>query len=558
MGIRNIFQHNAGNAASAGQPEEIQQSKPNTDIAQLEKTEGEDAEAGLPQKPTNELPDDAAQDGVRKMEAVTLAWSKRSLTIIYICVMSGATYLPVAKILDLWGRPQGFFIMASMATLGLVLMAVTSSVQTFCAAQVFYSIGFTGMIFCVDVITADTSSLKDRGLAFAFTSSPYIITALAGPAAAEGFYEDISWRWAFGCFAIILPFVAIPMFVTLLVNETRAKKRGLLIREPSGRTILQSIWHYTIEFDAIGVILIAAGLVLFLLPFSIAGSTADDWRSPSIIAMLVVGVVLLLIFGITERYFSPKPFIPFNLLVSGTILGSCLIDATYQVAYYCWGSYFTSYLQVVNGLTITQAGWVSGIFDIIAGCWLLFIGFVIRKTGYFKWLMLCAVPLYTLGVGLMIYFRQPHTNVGFIIMCQVMIAFAGATIILCIQVAVMAVAKHGEIAAVLAMLGVFGNMGGAIGNSISGAIWTHTLPEALQSLLPDDYKDQWEDIYDDLDMQLSFEMGDPVREAIIQAYGMAQKRMLIAGTAIMAFAFIGMLLIKNVRVNSQQMKGVVF
>ena len=173
------------------------------------------------------------------------------IPVIYIVsnVMSAVTYLPVAKLLDLWGRPQGFAVMAGTATLGLVLMAVTTNVQTFCAAQVFYSVGFSGMIFSIDVITADTSSLRDRGLAFAFTSSPYIITALAGPAAAEGFYEKISWRWAFGCFAIILPFVALPLFATLVINQSKAKKKGLLIKVPSGRTLSQSLWHYAVEFD---------------------------------------------------------------------------------------------------------------------------------------------------------------------------------------------------------------------------------------------------------------------------------------------------------------------
>lgn len=104
------------------------------------------------------------------------------------------------------------------------------------------------MIYSVDVITADTSSMRDRGLAFAFTSSPYIITAFAGPKAAENFY-DTNWRWAYGCWAIVLPVVAFPLFWVLFINQRKAKRNGLLVKEPSGRTWLQSIWHYTIEFD---------------------------------------------------------------------------------------------------------------------------------------------------------------------------------------------------------------------------------------------------------------------------------------------------------------------
>jgi hypothetical protein len=120
------------------------------------------------------------------------------------------------------------------------------------------------------------------------------------------------------------------------------------------------------------------------------------------------------------------------------------------------------------------------------------------------------------------------------------------------------VAEHGDVAALLALLGLFGYIGGAIGNSVSGGIWTNTLPEALERLLPPTVKPEWEEIYGDLSKQLSYEMGSPAREAIMQAYGIAQRRMLIAGTAVMALAFLFVLVIKNVKVNRQQMKGLVF
>jgi MFS family permease len=183
---------------------------------------------------------------------VTSGFNEHSLiTVIYIVSnsMAAAVYIPTAKLLDLWGRAEGFLVMVSFATLGLILMAVCRSLYTFCAAQVFYTIGFGGMTYCVDVITADASSLKHRGLAFAFTSSPYIITAFAGPKAAEGFYENLNWRWGFGCFAIILPFVAAPLFFILKFNLNKAKRDGVLVREPSNRSLLQSVVFYLREFD---------------------------------------------------------------------------------------------------------------------------------------------------------------------------------------------------------------------------------------------------------------------------------------------------------------------
>jgi MFS family permease len=105
------------------------------------------------------------------------------------------------------------------------------------------------MTYCIDVITADSSKLKNRGLAFAFTSSPYMITAFAGPKAAEDFYENINWRWGFGCFAIIFPVVAAPLFFILKANLRKAEKQGIIAADKVDRTLVQSIWHYVVEFD---------------------------------------------------------------------------------------------------------------------------------------------------------------------------------------------------------------------------------------------------------------------------------------------------------------------
>ena len=76
-----------------------------------------------------------------------------------------------------------------------------------------------------------------------------MITAFAGSKASDDYYYHISWRWGFGTFAIILPFVAAPLFVILKLNLRKAANRGFLNRERSGRTLWQNIWFYTVEFD---------------------------------------------------------------------------------------------------------------------------------------------------------------------------------------------------------------------------------------------------------------------------------------------------------------------
>lgn len=50
--------------------------------------------------------------------------------------MTAALYIPLAKMLDLWGRAEGFLLMIAFAILGMILMATSNGITTFCVAQV--------------------------------------------------------------------------------------------------------------------------------------------------------------------------------------------------------------------------------------------------------------------------------------------------------------------------------------------------------------------------------------------------------------------------------------
>ncbi|CAO0789619.1 unnamed protein product [Mucor circinelloides] len=549
--------------------------------------------------PKSELPTEDAQQGVKDVEAVTLTWSKTTLIAVFINIwllyfvnamqssilynlipyvtsdfsshsllnviyivasaISAAVYIPLAKVLDVWGRAEGFLLMTIFATLGLVLMAVCHNLPTFCAAYVFYSIGFGGMTFSVDVITADSSKLKNRGLAYAFTSSPYMITAFAGAKAAEGFYYNISWRWGFGTFAIVFPIVAAPLYFILKFNLRKAVKQNNVTKVDSGRTFLQSVWHFIIEFDIVGVLIFSAGLTVFLLPFSIADSAPNGWATGYIIAMIVVGFVMLVIFVSFEAFVAPVPLFNYKLLSDRTIIGVCLLNATYQISYYCWANYFTSFLQAVNNLSLAEAGYVGNTFDVVSGVLLLGVGYLIRRFGRFKWLLYIAVPLYIFAQGLMIYFRRPNQSVGYLVMCQVFISIGGSTFIIVQQVAILAAVDHQHVAAALGILSVVGTASNAIGATICGAIWANTFQYALAEYLPAEAMDNFDMIYEDLETQLSYEVGSTVRLAIQQAYGYAQTRMLAAGTGIMGLCIIWVLLIRNIDLAKiSQVKGTVF
>jgi MFS family permease len=76
---------------------------------------------------------------------VTSSFYQHSLTAttsIMSSLIGGLSKLTLAKILDIFGRPQGFLFMVVLLTIGLIMMAACQNVQTYAAAQVFYWVGY--------------------------------------------------------------------------------------------------------------------------------------------------------------------------------------------------------------------------------------------------------------------------------------------------------------------------------------------------------------------------------------------------------------------------------
>lgn len=541
-----------------------------------------------------------AQPGVQNIEAVTMAWTTTALIFAYVIiwltyfvegmlsgtmaalnpyvtsafaqhsltptvgvlssVIGGVTNLTLAKILDVFGRPQGYLFTIILATAGLIMMAACNNVEAYAAAQVFYTVGNNGIQYSLSVFIADTTSLRNRGLMQAFASSPNLITCwLAGPIS-SGYLEGPGWRWCFGTFTFLVPGITLPLFGLLLYNYYEAKKQGLVPKRESQRTALQSFLYYCREFDAVGLILLSAGVALFLLPFNLYTLQAKGWRSSLVICMLVFGIVLMIIFAIWEKFFAPVTFISYSLYLDRTVFGACILSTTLFVSYFCWDSYFSSFLQVVYGLSVSHASYVVQTYTVGTVLCSLAAGLLIHYTGRYKPICLYfGIPLSILGLGLMIKFRQPDGNIGYIVMCQIFISFAAGTIIICDEIAIMAAVSHQHIAVALAVLGMFGNIGGAIGLTVSAAIWQDIFPNRLAKYLPASELPNLLLIYEDITTQLSYPAGSPARIAIQHAYGDAQTRLLIAGTAVWAVGIVAVVMWRDIRIiGIKQTKGHVF
>lgn len=184
---------------------------------------------------------------------------------------------------------------------------------------------------------------------------------------------------------------------------------------------------------------------------------------------------------------------------------------------------------------------------------------LIQRSGRFKWLGLCAVPLMLLGTGLLIYFRTAETPIGYVVMCQILNGVAGSTLIASQRMAAQSAVNHEEVAVVTALIGLFSSLGAAIGSTIATAIWTNLMPQFLMAYLPTENQSKLPIIYGSLVEQLQYPWGSPTRDAIVHAYCGVQRRLLIAGTCFIPLVLVGVLLWRDTQVKGmKQTKGTVY
>ncbi|RAL17383.1 putative siderochrome-iron transporter [Aspergillus homomorphus CBS 101889] len=537
--------------------------------------------------------------GVNKVEAAAFVWSRKTLLVIYawiwVCffmlafhssiglnvlvyayanfntapeistaailatVVGGVMKLPVAKILNVWGRAEALLIFTGLFLVGIIVLASCTGPSGFAAGYVLYWVSYNALYLILDVFMADTSGLRNRAFAFGFSNTPFICTAFTGPLAAQSFLAMTTWRWAYGAFAIIFPCVFVPLAVVFKLHERKAKKLGIYAPRRSDRTWIQSVIHYVHEFDVVGALILMAAFILLLLPFSLTVYGRAQYKSATFIAMLVIGFCLLFVFVAWERYFARKQFIRYDLLRQPTVFGACILSALLNLGYAAWDLYFLNFVMVVHNLSVSEGGYMNQIYNIGSCFWAPLFGLYIRQTKHFKNACLYfGLPLMLLGSGLMIHFRGEHHNIGYVAMCQIFIAIAGGTLVIGQDMAVMAVADHDGVPMMLSILGLFASLGGAGGNAVGSAVYTNVFPHKLRQGLPAGAaRDSWMDIYlGGYLAQMEYPMGSEIRTAINSAWGDSQKYSCIATTAVIALGFPCILLWKNVSVDQKQNKGV--
>ncbi|OAQ87494.1 siderochrome-iron transporter (Sit1) [Purpureocillium lilacinum] len=450
-------------------------------------------------------------------------------------VIAAAAQPTAAKIADVFGRVELICISIVFYVIGTIVEAVATDVDTFAGGSVIYQVGYTMIILLVEVVIADITSTRARLFFSYIPALPFIINTWVSGDISDAVLANTTWKWGIGMWCIIYPVCALPLIISLMVVSHRAKKRGLLVNYRSSfqqlgfrNLSLELFWL----LDVIGIILLIAVFALILVPLTIAGGFQAQWKQPHVIAPLVVGVVCVPFFVWWELK-APHPLVPFTLMKDRAVWAPMGIAILLNFAWGMQADFLYTVLQVAFGFSVKAATRITSLYSFTSVITGVILGMIVYKVRRLKVFVVAGTCLFMVAFGLLIHYRGSPSGASKagIIGAQVLLGFAGGLFPYTAQASLQVTLKHENLAVMTGIYLAVYNVGSALGNTVSGAMWSQLLPAKLEetlspinaTLAPLAYADPFGNVI------ALYPLGTPERDAVGHAYQYIQRLLCITG-----------------------------
>ncbi|KAK6966773.1 major facilitator superfamily domain-containing protein [Favolaschia claudopus] len=440
--------------------------------------------------------------------------------------ITAAVVLPVyAKIADITSRPLALSLSILFYAIGYIIVAASKTIGALAGGEVIYTIGNGGINIIMTILIADLTSLQWRGFVQGLYGVPFVITTFVAGKIAGGISANTvdGWRWGYGMFVIIFPVSMAPALVVLFWGDRKAKRLQALESQqiPTRATSqtpvgfnLATLTHYWHHVDASGLILLATGFALLLLPLTLYSSVKNGWKNPSLIAMFVVGGVLFIAYFAWELKWARHPMMPVRVL-NKTFLCCVAIDFLWFLSSTMTLTYFSSYVYVVKDWSLDNYTYFNNISNLGLSIFGFVGGIIQRMTHRSKSLQMFGLCIRLVGQGLVLLAANGNKSDVVLVWGQILCALGGAFSGIATQVASQASVPHQELAIAISLFLLWTTLGGAIGSAAAAAIWNAKLPANLDKYLGDQLNStEIEEIFGSI---LVAREAEP-RELVIKAY----------------------------------------
>lgn len=368
--------------------------------------------------------------------------------------------------------------------------------------------------------------------------------------------KHATWRWGYGSGALIYPVLILPLIIALIHTTLKAKRRGLLTGIPGPWQIVRSKTYWKDFFwkaDIVGLFFLIASIAMCLVPLTLGGGMASNWKTPKVLTPLVVGFVICIPAFIFWERRAKYPVVPFRLLKSRHILVSLLISALSTLTGAQQSTYLYFTLQVAFGQGVESATRISRLMNfssVLAG---IALGFAVRYVRHTKPFTIFGSALFVLAYGLLYRYRGGHSQseLSGIIGGEIVLGIASGVTQYSAQVALQAVCKHEHVGIMSSLFFACFQIGSGIGSAISGAIWMNMMPKTLlanlSAVMPRDQAAQQAKLVfgNPIGWIKTHQTGTPARMAVDESYRHLQRLLCISGIAFSAALLIASLFVDN-------------
>jgi len=244
----------------------------------------------------------------------------------------GASVPVYGRLADVYGRKPLLLIGLGLFLAGSLLCGFAWSMTSLIVSRAVLGLGAGALQPLSLTIAADLYPVAERGRVQGYFGSVWATSSLLGPAVGGLVSEHVGWRWIF--------FANVPLCLLAV----------LMLR----RGFIERVEPRPAHFDALGAALLAGGFTLLTLGL-LEGGQAWPWYSPTSLAVLGGGAVLLLVFAAVETRVR-EPVLPAWLFRRRNLVASNLVALCVGAVLFGLTSYVPAFAQGALGANATTAG----------------------------------------------------------------------------------------------------------------------------------------------------------------------------------------------------------
>ncbi|KAI8934349.1 hypothetical protein NX059_009085 [Plenodomus lindquistii] len=308
----------------------------------------------------------------------------------------GSAYmLTSAGFILLYGRVYTFFPTKPVFLSGIFLFEAGSAIcgaaqnsMMLIIGRAIAGLGSSGIFTGAILIMLNTVPLHKRPMLQGLFGACFGVASVAGPLLGGAFTgSKATWRW---CFYINLPLGGLTIFVVCFLLKLEEQKPKL------------ANWKDTAKhLDPLGTALFLPSITCLLLALE-WGAAEFSWRSPRIVAMLVVFSVLFLAF-IFWQYLTrhTTATVPARIILQRSV-------ACGGASQFCVGAtmltvsiYIPLWFQAIKGVSAMQSGinTIPLVLSVVVGS--ISSGGLVQKIGYYTPFMILGSSFMAIGSGLL-------------------------------------------------------------------------------------------------------------------------------------------------------------